>query len=197
MDLEEKIKSENRQTTINNLKEKLLYPAKRVYNKMLEYLEDKSKDRNAERRFQEKWQKRYDEYMNAFYEHNIGDYVVRDVKHKYPNDEVFCDEYVSDHGSIIRTIIESPSAGIRLSSGIVTKYEGYVQDEKGRWVYACSERLNNGWSKIYAREIIRKPNGKFVERVYQGYYDGEPTIYNAQVQRFKKFQKEQLNSPFK
>ena len=206
MDLEEKIKSENRQTTIKNIKEKLLTPAKcvagkisstlkRPYDKFVTYLQDKRKERNAVKRFREKWQKRYDEYLNAFDESRIGEAYDERV---YGSDAGKPDTlrayetttYVTDHGNFTRRMKDYRGKDVT-QWYTVFEYEGYVQDPNtGNWVYAVSESINGGWSEIYAREIVRQPNGKFKMREY--YNDRNeyqyPEIYEAQVKRFEKIE---------
>ena len=187
--LENQIKSENKKIA----KKKFLQPArnfvgtitsrvKSSYNDFVTYLDEKRKERIAEKQFQDECKKRYQEYVNSYDSNRIGSGQVELDAYSHSNKTT----YFTDHGSLIRYY--------RSKGGLATSvvYEGMVQDpnRNNKWVYAIGQYDTHSYGNYDATEIIRKPNGKFVKTDYSKTLYQKPEMFIKLRERFDEVAKE-------
>lgn len=183
--LENQIKSENQEIA----KKKFLQPAKNfvgkisskaksAYDRIYTYLDEKRQAIREEKAFQEKYKKKYKEFMNSYDASKVGTSSIEfEERGSCYNRKI---TLVTEKGNFINNYFKN-------GRHVISTYEGFVRDPKnGKWVYAISENETNGWSEIYAREIVRKPNGKFVETDYYKIRNVEsrPEVFAAQSDLF-------------
>ena len=187
--LENQIKSENKKIA----KKKFLQPTrnfvgtitskvKSSYNDFVTYLDEKRKERIAEKQFQDECKKRYQEYVNSYDSNRTGSGQVELDAYSHSNKIT----YFTDHGSLIRYY--------RSKGGLATSvvYEGMVQDpnRNNKWVYAISQYDTHSYGNHDATEIVRKPNGKFVKTDYSKTLYQKPEMFIKLRERFDEVSKE-------
>ena len=183
--LEKGIKQENKKIVrqaflkpAKNFVGTLTSKVKSAYDRIYTYLDEKRQTIREEKTFQEKYKKKYKEFMNSYDASKIGTSSMEfEERGNCYNRKI---TLVTEKGNFINNYFKN-------GRHIISSYEGFVKDPKsGKWVYAISENEINGWSEIYAREIVRKPSGKFVETDYYKIRNGEtrPAIFAAQSDLF-------------
>ena len=185
-DLEKKINDLNRLSARKNFVDKVCKPFVAVGNafggvyratassfkQLKKSIEEKQAKKLAEKTFEKEFQAKaqeiYEDYLGLYNPELIGKYTVKysqgydDVNEvPYQCTEIVCHTEV---GPICKRIEDWPP----VYHTRVIKYQGFVKDDKGKYVYVWSRALGNPttfakWNSRKIDTLIRKNNGKFVE----------------------------------